>query len=150
MQPIDLIRTNQDCRRFVYDDATGLPIKPGTLVKGHPAIGYGRALDLVGLGGCEIEQMLRNDAGRAARDAIVAVGMPTWMELEASRQAALIDIIYQSFGRDFCQFQAVYDAVRAGNWRHAYEKALSCTWPSGSAARAKRNAAILLTAEWPL
>jgi GH24 family phage-related lysozyme (muramidase) len=150
MQPIDLIRANQGCRSIVYDDATGLPIKPGTVVRGHPAIGYGRTLDLVGVRDGEIEQMLRNDVGRAVRDAIVAVGMPVWMELEASRQAVLIDIAYQSFGQALAQFQTVFDAVRAGNWRQAYEEALSCKWPAGSAARAKRNAAILLTAEWPL
>ena len=32
-------------RLFVYDDATGLPIEPGSTCKGHPTIGVGRGLD---------------------------------------------------------------------------------------------------------
>jgi lysozyme len=52
---------DEGLRLVVYDDATGLPIRPGTLVKGHPTVGFGRALDVHGISRDEAGVMLAND-----------------------------------------------------------------------------------------
>ena len=40
---------DEGVRLRVYDDATGEPLHPGMTLKGHPSIGYGRALDVNGI-----------------------------------------------------------------------------------------------------
>lgn len=54
-------------RRFVYDDATGAPLSPGVLCKGHPTVGIGRALDVHGISVVEGQLLRANDiqAGRS-------------------------------------------------------------------------------------
>jgi hypothetical protein len=51
---------DEGCRAFVYDDATGRPIKRGP-AGGYPTIGYGRNLATHGLSAAEMELLLDND-----------------------------------------------------------------------------------------
>src|SRR5580765_1328046 len=62
MLPQQLTELQQDegLRLFVYDDATGQPIVPGSRVVGHPTIGYGRALDVTGITKGEAATLLAN------------------------------------------------------------------------------------------
>jgi lysozyme len=39
------LKAHEGFRALVYDDATGKPIGPGSVVVGHPTIGFGWALD---------------------------------------------------------------------------------------------------------
>lgn len=61
---IPMLRAEEGLRLTVYDDATGKPIKPGTLVKGHPTIGIGRALDVNGITEAEAEYLKANDVAK--------------------------------------------------------------------------------------
>ena len=47
-QQLDELGADEGIRMLVYDDATGRPIGPGTLVRGHPTIGIGTDSDLKG------------------------------------------------------------------------------------------------------
>lgn len=49
-------------RNFVYDDATGHAIGPGTHCVGHPTIGVGRALDVHGISMSEGQLLNAHDA----------------------------------------------------------------------------------------
>ena len=55
------LQSHEGLRLFVYDDATGAPIKPGTAVKGHPTVGWGRALDTYGVNEAEADYLLANN-----------------------------------------------------------------------------------------
>ncbi len=52
---------DENVRLLVYDDATGKPIGPGSVVVGHPTIGTGRALDVRGITHDENSILLTND-----------------------------------------------------------------------------------------
>ena len=58
---LDELGADEGIRMLVYDDATGRPIGPGTLVRGHPTIGIGRALDVHGIRADEAHYLLAND-----------------------------------------------------------------------------------------
>lgn len=58
---ISELTRDESFRQFCYDDATGTPVKPGTLVKGHVTVGIGRALDVRGVTPEEANMMLTND-----------------------------------------------------------------------------------------
>jgi len=61
-------------RHTVYDDATGLPIVAGTLVKGNPSIGIGRDLVSNPLSDDEIDYLYKNDEARI----LSALGAISW------------------------------------------------------------------------
>jgi GH24 family phage-related lysozyme (muramidase) len=57
-----MLEREEGLRTLVYDDATGKPIGPGSVVQGHPTIGIGRALDVNGITAVEADFLLENDA----------------------------------------------------------------------------------------
>lgn len=76
----------------VYDDATGLPIVKGSVVKGNPTIGRGRNLADPGISQQEDDEMFANDITRVQRELDVA--MPWWENLNPARQLALAELAF--------------------------------------------------------
>lgn len=76
----------------VYDDATGLPIVKGTVVKGNPTIGRGRNLADPGISQDEDDYMFTSDLTRVQRE--LDVTMPWWGSLNPARQLALAELAF--------------------------------------------------------
>ncbi len=76
----------------VYDDATGRPLGPGTLVKGNPSIGVGRNLSGRGLTTIEAEYLLANDIACCENE--LAPSMPWITTLTPGRQTVIYSLYF--------------------------------------------------------
>lgn len=131
----------------VYDDATGRPIGPGSVVQGHPTIGIGRCLDTHGISPAEAEVMFGSDVATAetARRAVF-----TWSDaLDYVRRDALTNMAFELGAGGLAGFVHMGEALRAGDWQAAHDAALDSAWARELARfgsrRARRIAAQLLT-----
>jgi len=139
----DRLRQHEGWRSKVYDDATGLPIVPGSLVVGHPTIGYGRALDTNGINVDEGEILLQNDVF-PRYDALVAA-LPWVVELSSVRQGVLLEMAYQMGLSGLLTFKRTLAAVRWHHYTYASRSMLDSLWAKQTPARAARLAAIMRT-----
>jgi lysozyme len=76
----------------VYDDATGKPIGPGTLVRGNPTAGVGRNLSGRGLTQAEAEYLLSNDI--VACETELAPTLPWITTLTPGRQTVIYSLYF--------------------------------------------------------
>lgn len=127
---------DEGLRLFVYDDATGLPIKPGTLVKGHPTIGIGRALDVHGLTQDEASVLLQNDV-QTIYPAIMQA-MPWIDSIDAERAEVLIEMAFNLGLPGLLNFKNTLADVQAGNYAKAAAEMLDSAWATQVGARATR------------
>ncbi|HUB96199.1 MAG TPA: glycoside hydrolase family protein [Stellaceae bacterium] len=144
-----LVIAAEGLRLRVYDDATGRPIGPDATLRGHPTIGYGRALDRQGITVAEARTLLDNDLAMLTRQVPSIVGAEAWPELGAARQAALVDMAYQVGPEGLARFAEMLAALRASDWTAAHAAALKSAWARQAPARARRNALILMTGALP-
>lgn len=135
---LDHLEREEEFRGFVYDDATGLPIRPGTIVKGHPTAGYGCALDVEPLTKEEARYLLRNryEARKAALDA----ALPWWRALSPARQLVLVSMAYQLGIAGLLKFHDTLAAVKRGDWEAAAAGMRASLWARQTPARAERLA----------
>lgn len=127
----------------VYDDKTGLAIRPGTHVQGHPSIGVGRALDLKGILPTESRLMAANDVAQYVRE---LGAFPWWTRLDPPRQRAIVNMRHQLGLVGLLEFKHMIAALLAQDWPEARRAALDSDWArEQSPARAERIAEILLT-----
>ena len=139
-----LIVGDEGFRSLVYDDQTGAPIKPGVVVRGHPTIGYGWALDVSPITQDEALMILRNRYGA------VFVNLGTALEwfsaLGPIRQAVLVCMAYQLGVAGLLGFHDMLHACQAGDFVGAAEAGLESVWAKEqSPARAQRLMAMLRT-----
>jgi lysozyme len=146
---VRLIAAAEGLRLGVYDDATGKPIGPGVTLRGHPTIGYGRALDRQGITRDEARALLENDLAVLTGQVAGIVGADFWPPLGPARQAALIDIAYEIGPAGLARFSEMLGAVRTGDWKGAHSAALRSAWAHQVPTRASRDALILLTGAMP-
>lgn len=122
-------------RLFVYDDATGLPIKPGSVVRGHPTIGVGRCLDTHGISASECAALLSNDIQQCAD----CLDTHDWfVAANPQRQMALVDMCFQLGYLSLLDFRQMIDAIKQGDWQRARFCALDSAWARETPERAKR------------
>lgn len=76
----------------VYDDATGKPIGPGSVVRGNPTIAVGRNLSGRGLTPTESEYLLSNDI--AACELELVPTMPWIATLSPARQTVIYSLYF--------------------------------------------------------
>lgn len=145
----DLVKLHEGLRLKAYDDSNAQPIRPGILIKGHPTIGYGRALDVDGITPQEAELLLANDLEIAAHQAAGSVGDDIWPSLTPARQAAFTDMCLNMGSLRFASFHQMIAAARKGDWQGVHDQALKSAWSVQVGARAQMDAAMLLTGEWP-
>src|SRR5471030_2400444 len=86
------LRTVEAERFTVYDDKTGTPLHPGTMLQGHPTIGVGRALDLRGITRPESAIMLANDIALYTGE---LANYDWWMALDPVRRRAIVNMRHQ-------------------------------------------------------
>lgn len=147
----ELIEAHEGTRPFVYDDATGQQIVPGYTVIGHPTIGTGRALDTHGIDGEEAAALLKTDISYAEHALVGLLGWPqaSMSSLGEPRHAALVDMAFELGAAGLAKFTHMIAAVKAGDWETAAAEALASEWAAQVPARAKMDAEILRTGEWP-
>lgn len=117
----------------VYDDATGLPIVKGTVVKGNPTIGIGRNLTLA-ISTAAGMFLLNEDIDRA--DSEARLNFEWFMALNPVRQNVVVELVFNLGAqglkgfKDFCGAMAIGDYSRAAselkdsNWSHQVDKKL--------------------------
>lgn len=145
MEPNDpfdaLVRPSEGSRLTVYDDATGKPIVPGTLVRGHPTIGIGRALDTHGISVTEEALLYQND--KRAVYLSVATALPWFPSLDATRQAVIASMAFQMGLGGLLQFHNTLSLVQAGKYDAAAAEMLESLWAKETPARANLLASVL-------
>ena len=105
----------------VYDDATGHPIGPGTLVKGNPTIGVGRNLSGRGLTTAESETLLTNDMLCCEQE--LGPSMPWVSTLSPGRQTAIYSLYFNTGLGNPLRFEAKWpkflQQMQTGDWQGA-------------------------------
>lgn len=90
-QVFDDLELDEADRLTVYDDATGKPIVPGTMVKGIPTIG--RGVNLVdGISPAESQYLTMNRIRNAAKD--LDRNVPWWKDMSGNRRRALLNMSF--------------------------------------------------------
>ena len=122
-----LLRKHESRRLKVYDDADGLPIVPGKLVKGHPTIGWGRCLDTKGINVYEADDLFENDFIEAEATIVDIFGIPILSESK-ERLGALISMAYNLGDRGFRGFVKMINAIRRRSWEEVASQAKDSKW----------------------
>lgn len=109
-QQLDELGADEGIRMLVYDDATGRPIGPGTLVRGHPTIGIGRALDVHGITAAEAHYFLANDI--AAVEAALS-RLEWYQELDPVRRGVCTNLAFNMGVRGLQSFVGMISDIEA-------------------------------------
>lgn len=140
-------------RAFVYDDATGKPIGPGTVVKGYPTVGIGRNLLSRGLSDDEIRYLLRNDIASALKEAET---FPWFLGLDSIRQNVIVELIFNLGLVRFRGFKDFIAAMSQHNWHVAAAELADSKWQKqvdpilgDGKGRADVLINMIRTGEWP-
>lgn len=110
----------------VYDDATGRAIGPGSLVRGHPTIGFGRCLDRHGISAAEADWLLSNDVD--ATESALALALPWWQAAGPVRQGVLINMAFQMGVQGLAGFGQLLRHAAAAEWLPAARCGLDSAW----------------------
>lgn len=135
------LRGDEGEKLKVYDDATSLPIGPGSLVKGNPSIGVGRNLTGRGLSLAESESLLSNDI--ADCEAELAPSMPWITTLSPARQTVIYSLYFNVGLGNPARFRAKWPnflaQMQAGQFAAAADNLESSQpWATEVGPRAKR------------
>lgn len=137
------LRTMADegCVLVVYDDATGQPIKAGTLVKGNPSIGYGRLLCAPGgISNAEAVAMFGADWAKAEAGAKT---LPCYSRLNAVRQGVLTEMVFQMGIDGVRKFVRMLDCLNRNDYDGAADEMLDSAWAKQTPERANRLADLM-------
>lgn len=122
------IEVHENCRAQVYDDATGKPIGPGTVVKGTPTIGIGLACGKGHDGLYREESLLILDRRLDEREHGLRAALPWFDRLDDVRQCVLIEMAFQNGVQGLLDFKDMLAAVEAGDWVRAELEMLDSRW----------------------
>jgi lysozyme len=142
-QLTDELIADEDLRLLVYDDATGLPLRIGQVLKGHPSIGIGRALDVHGISREEALYLCRNDIDGVAVELDNA--LPWFSQLDSVRAGVLANMTFNMGLGGLAGFHNMLSAVQAGKYDLAAEEMLASKWAVQVGGRAKKLAARMRT-----
>jgi lysozyme len=135
-------------RRYVYDDANGKPIVPGSTVVGHPTVGYGLALDTHGL--LERHAALVREELLDERQHALSLRLHGWSELDDVRQMALLELSYQLGVDGLLDFRRMLRHLDAGDYAEARTELLTSKWATQTGeARKAALGHMLETGQWP-
>lgn len=137
---------DESVRLTVYDDATGLPITPGTLVKGHPTIGVGRCLDTNGISKTEAMRMLDQDIARAERQ---ADGFQWFHDLDWVRQDVIVMMLFNLGLTKFLKFKRMIKAVEEEDYEGAAFEMVNSTWREQVGTRALTLSEMMKKGRYP-
>jgi len=144
---MDLVALVSDLQRdegwsgYLYDDATGQKIGPGSNVRGNPTIGWGFALNVSPLTMSEAEPILSRRA-EAAWNYFLA-GAPWASSLSEPRQRALANMSYQIGAAGLLKFTNFLSLLESGKFNDAADDLETTPWFRQSGDRAKRIQALI-------
>ena len=135
------LRGDEGEKLKVYDDATGLPIGPGTVVKGWPTAMVGRNLATRGFTTAESEFCLNNDIDACERE--LAPSMPWITSLTPHRQIVIYSLYFNVGLGNPARFEAKWphflSQMKAGEFAAAADNLESTQpWASEVGPRAHR------------
>ncbi len=140
---IDELVRDEGEKLTVYDDATGKPIKPGSVVVGHPTIAVGRALDTNGVTPTESRYLLSNSIDvtvEALRESL------KWFDsLSDVRQRVLANMAYNLGVNGLLKFQDMLRYCEEQRWGLAADEMVDSSWYSQVGERAERLEAMMRT-----
>ena len=139
-------RRNEAGNHVAYDDASGLPIKPGTHVGGHVTVGYGHhAGPGNGISERIAQRMLEEDV------AIVREGLdrrlPWWRKLPRKPRMALVDMGFNMGVPNLMSFRRMLAALHERDYETAAAEALDSQWATQVGQRAQTVAQMLRRGE---
>lgn len=138
---VPMLRAEEGLRLTVYDDASGVLIKPGYRCLGHPTIGIGRALDVNGITDAEADYLLGNDIAKVT--AQLDGTLPWWRGLTTTRQVVLAGMAFQMGVVGLLAFKNTLTMVRSGDYVGAARGMLSSRWATQTPGRAVRMAQMM-------
>jgi lysozyme len=136
-----MLEQDEGRRRFVYDDATGEPIKKGSVVKGNPTIGIGCELSMTGLTDEEIDYLAENRVGRC--EAELDRRWPWWRSLSEARQRVLVSMVFQMGAAGVSRFPKFLAALQRGDYAEAAAEMKDSAWAKQTPARCERLARLM-------
>lgn len=131
---------------FVYDDASGQRIMPGTKVIGHPTIGTGRALDVHGISSSEAAFLFDDDLAQIEAQLGQYTG---WDKLNTVRQFVIVDMTFNIGFAGVLRFKKMITALKAGDFSQAATEMLASGWAEQLPTRAHRLAEMMRTGVRP-
>ncbi len=133
-----MLRGYEGEKLFVYDDATGQPLKKGMTLQGHPTIGIGRALDTQGISSAEADYLLTSDIFTVQQEAEKA--FPWYGNLTDTRKAVILSMLFQLGLAGVQGFHEFLLAVEHQNWARAAAEMKASLWAQQTPERAKKLA----------
>lgn len=140
----DLIR-DEEPRQFIYDDATGKPLKKGDVIQGHPTVGIGRAMDVKGLTFEEQKYLCRNDIAEV--DAALDKATPLYSQVDEVRRRVLCNMAFNMGVGGLMDFQKMWGAIAEKDWNRAASEMTDSAWAKQVGARATRLVTQMVTGQ---
>lgn len=137
------LQRDEGWRPFLYDDASGTPIKAGVIVRGHPTIGFGFALDIAPLTQAECLPILTGRATSAAQTLLHAA--PWIADLSEPRQRALSNMAYNLGVTGLLKFDTFLGLMQQGKFDQAANDLEGTPWYQETGERALRIVALIRT-----
>lgn len=138
------LRAEEGVRPVAYDDADGSPITRGSTIHGWPTVGVGHNLT-VPLTDAAINHILSDDL----QPALAAAQQYDWFAgLNAPRQLAIVDMIFNMGAETFAQFGQFHALLAAGDFDAAANDLTATAWAREVGSRAVRIEQIIRSGEW--
>ena len=138
------LRSEEGMRAVAYDDADGSPVTRGSTLRGWPTVGVGHNLT-VPLTNRAINTILDDDLQPALA---AAQGYNWFAGLNAPRQLAIVDMIFNMGAETFAEFAQFHGCLAAGNFGAAGDDLQSTAWAREVGPRAKRIELIIRSGVW--
>jgi lysozyme len=138
------LKRHEGCRLVPYDDATGKPIKPGTLVKGHVTIGIGRNLEARPISEQDAEELLIEDIDSTVSEIKGNRYLAEiYRGLNEYRKSVLINMCFNMGLKSLLGFKNTLALIRVGAFERAADNMLMSQWANQVGNRAKELAKIM-------
>ena len=132
---------------FVYDDATGRPLKRGDTLQGHPTVGVGRNLSERGLSRLEADLLFTHDVLEVTTSVIRA--WPWMAALDEARLAVFVSLAFNVGLGGLRGFKRTLAHAQASEWSEAAYEMLDSRWADQVGDRAEQLATMLRLGAWP-
>lgn len=129
-----MVASNEGYRQFPYADTRGIA-----------TVGYGRNLAHVGIARHEADALLENDLTRAGD---YLAHYPWFAKLNAPRQSALIDMVFNLGAAKFEEFTTLITLLARGDYAAAANDMRRTLWAQQVGARASRDAIMIERGVW--